>query len=616
MNTALRAVLSVVMLIGFYVLGLVQLVVAGLLLYEIWTHLHGAGAVKLSWIVIAAFGAVAVGLWKAMRVKPEPPEGLIITPQQAPDLWRLVADMAREAGTRAPDEIRLVAEVNAAVSEDSKLLGLVAGTRRLYLGVPLLQAFTVDQLRSVIAHELGHYSGSHTRLAGITYRGRAALGETLSRVGRWNVAGWVFKGYGRLFLLVSNGVARRQELEADEVSVRVAGAAAATSALREIPVVAAAWGFYFNHYISYGWERGVAPDDVFGGFRHLYAARTEELARLRDEEPDTETSRWDTHPAIGERIAAMNAMPPVSHPVDDRPADVLLPHSDQAWLALQREVVAFGDREVLPWPQFTAAATTRMVQNRADRVFRSAARLAGVSEAGLADVLGLVAAGRLGELAAEFFPQATREEAAVRFAGIMDDLITLAALRSGVAFWWHSWSEPVRLVDASGQRLDYTGLAELAVAPETLDEARARLAEAGVKVEAAQVIEARATANGAGVIGAIANVKVDEREHDLILLSRGFVFVPAPKGGDKGEERIGRMLSANDPAELAKIYRFVPFEEVRGAKIVKAVPISAELTMHDGSGLKLQERWGSDVIGESRDTLAAVLNRINERNEG
>lgn len=616
MNTAMRAVLSVVMLVGFYLLGLLQLVVAGFLVYEIWTHLNGAGAVKLSWIVIAAFGAVAVGLWKAMRVKPEPPEGLIVTPQQAPDLWRLVAEMATEAGTRAPDEIRLVPEVNAAVSEDSRLLGLLAGTRRLFLGVPLIQAFTVDQLRSVIAHELGHYSGSHTRLAGITYRGRLALRETLSRVGRFNVAGWVFKAYGRLFLLVSNGVARRQELEADEVSVRVAGVAAATSAMREIPVISAAWGFYFGNYISYGWERGYAPDDVFGGFRHLYAARTEELGKLREEEPDGETSRWDTHPAIGERIAAMNALPPVHHPADSRPADVLLPHSHEAWLALQREVVDFGQREVLPWPQFTAAAMTRMVQNRADRVFRSAARLAGVPETGLAEVLGLVAAGRLGELAAEFFPQATRKEAAARFADIMDDLITLAALRSRVVFWMHSWSEPVRLVDAAGEPVDFTEIAELAVAPETLDEARARLDKAGVEVEAAKVVEAKATATGADVIGAIAGVKVDERESDLILLSRGFVFVPAPKGGDKGEERIGRMLAANDPAELAKIYRFLPFEEVAGAKVVKAVPISAELTLHDGSTVTVKERWGSDVVGESRDTLAAVLQRINERNEG
>ena len=613
MTAAMRAALSVAMLIGFYVLGVLQLVFAGFLLYEIWTHLHGVGAAKLSWLVIAAFGAVAVGLWRALRAKPDDPEGLVITPQQAPDLWRLVADMAREAGTRAPDEIRLVPEVNAAVTEDAKLLGLIAGPRRLYLGVPLLQTFTVDQMRSVIAHELGHYSGSHTRLAAITYRGRLALHETLSRVGKWNVAGWVFKAYGRLFLLVSNAVTRRQELEADEVSVRVAGVAAATSAMREIPVVATAWNFYFGRYLAYGWEQGFAPDDVFGGFRHLYAARTHELAAMRDEEPDDETSRWDTHPSTGERIAAMRALPPVHHPVDDRPAGILLPQLAEAGLALQGEVVDFGSRTVLPWPQFTAAAMTKILQNRADRVFRTAARLAGAPEAGLGEVFGLAAAGRLGELAAEFFPQSSRLEAAVQFADIMEDLIALAALRSGVAFWQHSWSEPARLVDAHGQPVDFTEIAKLAVAHETLDLAWARLGQAGIRADVARVVEARATATGADVIGAMANVKVDGAPTDLILLSRGFLFVPAPRSTDKGEERIGRLLSSNDVADLAKTYRFVPFEEVAAATVVKAVPINAELTLHDGATVTLKESWSGDTVGDSRDTLEAVLTRINER---
>jgi hypothetical protein len=42
--------------------------------------------------------------------------GVIITPEQAPRLWEEVRTLARAAGTRAPDEIRVVAEVNAAVS--------------------------------------------------------------------------------------------------------------------------------------------------------------------------------------------------------------------------------------------------------------------------------------------------------------------------------------------------------------------------------------------------------------------------------------------------------------------------------------------------------------------
>ncbi|WIM96303.1 M48 family metallopeptidase [Actinoplanes oblitus] len=165
MPTALRAAISVVMLAGFYLLGLIQLALVGWLLFEIWTHLHGVGAAKLSWLLIAAVGAVVAGLWRAVRAKPGDPHGLVVTPEQAPELWQQVRALAAEVGTRAPDEIRLVPEVNAAVDEDTKLLGLLGGTRRLFIGMPLLQTFSVDQMRSVLAHELGHYSGSHTRLS-------------------------------------------------------------------------------------------------------------------------------------------------------------------------------------------------------------------------------------------------------------------------------------------------------------------------------------------------------------------------------------------------------------------------------------------------------------------
>ncbi|GLY05155.1 Zn-dependent protease [Actinoplanes sp. NBRC 101535] len=608
----MRAGLSVVMLVGFYVLGLVQFAAALLGVLWIWGHFSGLAAAKFSWILLGAVGAIAAGLWRALRARPDEPHGLILTPEQAPELWATVREMADEAGTRAPDEIRLVPEVNAAVSEDTRLLGLIAGTRRLYIGMPLLQTFTVDQMRSVLAHELGHYSGSHTRMAEIAYRGRLAMHETLSRVGKWNVFGWVFKGYGYLYLLVSNAVGRRQELEADLASVRVAGVDAAVSTMRDLPVVASAWNFYFGNYVAYGWEIGYAPDDIFGGFGRLYAARTEELAELRDEEPDSETSRWDSHPAPGERIAAMRAAPASEHPTDGRPASVLLPQLGGAALELQSEVIDFGTRTVLSWPDFTAASLIAIGQRRADRVFRAAARRLGVPEAGLAEVLGLVEAGRLGELAAEFAPNVSREEAATRFAAVLDDLFELAAVRSGAAVWKHSWSEPARLVDAAGEPVDYSPIAKLAVAPETLGEARAKLAEAGIEVAAARVVETKATASGADVIGALPNVRAGDDETDLILLTRGMVLVPAPKDTNEGEKRVAALVAAG-PERLAAHYRFVAYEDVAAAQIVKTVPMNVVLSLHDGTSLTLKERWTSDTIGDSRDIFEKVLNRINER---
>ncbi|MFI7035223.1 M48 family metallopeptidase [Microbispora rosea] len=87
-----------------------------------------------------------------MRSRPEPPTGLPLPADRAPMLWATVRELEAEARTRIPEEIWLTAEVNAAVQEESRLLGLAGGRRRLYVGLPLLQTMTVGQMRAVLAH--------------------------------------------------------------------------------------------------------------------------------------------------------------------------------------------------------------------------------------------------------------------------------------------------------------------------------------------------------------------------------------------------------------------------------------------------------------------------------
>ncbi|MEU7907923.1 M48 family metalloprotease [Actinoplanes sp. NPDC049118] len=606
----LRAAASVFMLLGFYVVALLQLV--AVLAFVVWVSVESNATIglKLGLPLLFAVGATAVGLWRAIRTRPQPMHGLIVAPHDAPELWGLVQALATEVGTRMPDEIRLVPEVNAAVSEDARLLGLIGGRRRLYLGMPLLQALSVDQLRSVVAHELGHYSGRHTRLGAVAYRGRLAIGHTIGRIGRWNPVGWVFRGYARLYLLVDNAASRRQELDADRASVRVAGPEVAISALRELPIIDSAWDFYFSSYVAWGWEAGFAPDDIFGGFGALVAARNEELAKMRDEEPEEHRSRWDTHPSNAERIAVMRAAPQVPHPADGRPAGALLPSIAVAGVALQQAVVEVGSRQVLPWPQFTAAVATARLQRNADRLFRSLGRLTGVPDPGLGNLFDLVAAGRLGELAEEFHQDSTRKEAAAKFAATMDMLFVLAAVRSGVAYWRHSWSEPVTLTDADGAEVDFEEIAKLAVSPDTVEQARARLAEAGVRVEAAAIVERAATATGAGVIGALANFKVDGVHTDVVLLDRGFVFVPGPKSTDNGKDRLHALINSGPVEELAQRYHFLPYEEIATATITKRSPVRAELRTHGGTAIALEGRWTGEELGKSQDALLAVLDRV------
>ncbi|WP_229400710.1 M48 family metallopeptidase [Micromonospora okii] len=610
MSATYRALASVLMLIGFYVVALLQLAAVVALAFWLHQRVSGLATAKLTIPLLLALGAVLVGLWRAIRTKSEPAPGLVLDERVAPRLWATVRELAAEVGTRAPDEIRLVPEVNAAVAEQSTMLGLVGGRRTMYVGLPLLQAMRLDQLRSVLAHELGHYSGRHTRLGGVAYRGRLAIAETIGRIGRRNPVGWVFRGYAKLYLLVDNAASRRQELEADRSSVRLAGREAATSALRTLPALDAAWSFYMRAYVEPGWSAGLAPDDLFGGFAQLLAGRQGEIDELRENAPDGKPSRWDTHPPIGVRVAAMAGAPDTAAP-DERPAAGLLADIGAAGLALQSLVVDHEGRQVLPWPEFVAASIAAGKQREADAVYRAAGRFTGTAEPGLHTVLDLVRAGRLGEFAEQFFPDSSREEAGARFAGPMRTLLVNAAVRAGRAHWQLSWSAPARLVGPDGEPCDLSDVAKLAVDPQTLDEALARLAESGVDPSAATVVQRRVSGRDADFVGALANIKIDGAEHDVLVLDRGLVLIADPGKASKGEERLRALLGSTPVAELATRHTFVPYEEITSVAVRREVPLKAELTLHGGRTMAMQELYSSELLGKhSRDALLSVFHRI------
>lgn len=616
MPVVVRAAISVAMLAGFYVLALVQLVAGAALALWVGSVTSGGVAAKLGFAVFAAtVWAVGYGTWKALRTKPPEPQGLRLDRATVPYLWAEVDHLAATVGTRGPDEIYLVPDVNAAVEERSRLMGLIAGPRYMYVGMPLLQAFTVAQLRSVLAHELGHYSGQHTRLAEVAYRGRLALARTIGHIGPGNLAGWIFRGYGHLYVMVHNSLGQRQELEADLASVRVAGRASAASALREVEVLAAAFTFYLNRYVGPGLEAGCAPADLFTGFLELLRARADEIAELRANQPDSERSIWDTHPPLGVRLEAIMAAPESRIPVDTRPAWTLIPAPELAGRALQERIFDGRTLTVLPWGQFTAAAATAQLQESMDGLLRAVSRAVNQPVPHGGAVLGYVANGWVDHIAAAVFPQATsRQEGRKLFVEPLAALFALAAIRSGAARWQHSWTGPARLVGSNGAALNLTGAAELAVDPATVHEAGRQLAWYGIDPAAARHIEQRATARGAEIYGGIVNLVVGKQRTDVLILSNGLLLVPGvPRLKSRtAKRRLAGWIESSDPGELAAAEgnRFIAYENIAAAPRTRAFPVRYELILH--SGEKLPIRWGleSEELADGSTLLAKALQSV------
>jgi hypothetical protein len=245
-------------------------------------------------------------------------------------------------------------------------------------------------------------------------------------------------------------------------------------------------------------------------------------------------------------------------------------------------------------------------------IFRSIARTVQASEVNLEAVLDLIAAGRAGEIAEPLFRDNTRREAAGLFAGPLEMLLDLAAIRSGVAGLLHSWSGPATLVTMSaGEPLELRPLAELALQPNGQYEARRRLANMGIDVRTVGQVERTANAAGASAVAAMANVKIDSVEHDVVVLDTGLVLIANPGKADGGKQRLQQLLAQAPVAELAAQHRFLPYEELASASVAKRVPLRAELVLHDGSRIAMQETWsGEQLTKESRDVLLRVLESV------
>ncbi|MEU6440530.1 M48 family metalloprotease [Streptomyces sp. NPDC047046] len=418
MGAFTRALRALVLLAGFYLVGLVLLALLGLGDWALVTsgH-HGIGVIRLQILSVVLAVPLVRGLALVRTPRGEGPHGVELTPEAQPRLWELVRALAEAAGTRAPARILLTADVNAAVSERTRLLGLVPGPRELYLGLPLLQGLTEAQLRGVLAHELGHYAHADTRLSGITarvrgqvartvahLRGEAGEGKTEKRNVLHRLLAKLYTGYGTFVLRVTLQDARRQEYAADRLAARLAGRTATASALRELPALETSFAFYLDAYALAGSDQGLLPPrgEVFGGYGRLLDARQLELVGLRAELPHESSSPYDSHPPLAARVRRIEELPDDGRTDEGGAAAFALLEAPLETLAALEDAVLKAPpsgtwARAADWPDLLTRSMDARLGDQDAPLPRALVREKGT--AGLPTLLSVIEAGELWELA-------------------------------------------------------------------------------------------------------------------------------------------------------------------------------------------------------------------------
>lgn len=456
MKYVARAALAVSLLVGFYVLTLgvaVALVVALVQVLEL--GFRGLLLANLFALVVPVVFAVGYGVFGRSGRKEQP--GVPLTEAAQPRLWALARELADLAGTRCVDEIRLVADANAAVSDTASWLGLRSGTRRLYLGVPLVLGLDEAQLRSVLAHEFGHYGGRHTSLSAVTYRGAETIHRALDHLGTHAVAK-VFRLYARLYFAVSRTVNRRQELEADQLSVQAVGPEVAASALLELAPLVVAWHGYLGAFAGMGRSLGRRPIGLMAGFAHHLAHPevVKAMQELRETPREEKQSVYDSHPPISVRVAALLGASTV--PAHRGGSAIgLLVEPSRALVELEDTMYADSGRTPTPLPELAPlAGADRLAHQSAafDQAMLEQGR-----DPGIGTVYHALRNGTAGRLLRPLLPG--DQEALPRvMAHLIGNYLGAALVAADQAAVELDWGTGWTVVDPAGVPLELTGLVE------------------------------------------------------------------------------------------------------------------------------------------------------------
>jgi Zn-dependent protease with chaperone function len=285
-------------------------------------------AVKL--IIIVGFF-----LWmilKALWVRIDPPEGTEITAGQAPGLFAMIGRLRCQLGAPRFHHVLITDDFNAGVVQSPRL-GIFGWHRNyLLIGLPLMKSLTEEQFKAVLAHEFGHLAKGHGRMSNWIYRQRLRWSRLLTVLdASESKGGFLFKPFLNWFAPYFNAysfpMARANEYEADATSARLTSLQAAAEALTSVNVVGSYLAErYWPQIHKQADEQPIPNFAPYFGMGQGVATELDEISTQEwlDQAMALQTDSADTHPALSDRLKAINESPRLALPGIGQSADRLL----------------------------------------------------------------------------------------------------------------------------------------------------------------------------------------------------------------------------------------------------------------------------------------------------
>lgn len=270
-----------------------------------------------------------------------------VTEQDQPRLFEFLRRLCAEARCQFPGAVYVSPDVNAAVFYPRSVLSLFVPRRKnLLIGLGLVNALNVSELKAVLAHELGHFSQSSMKLGQYVYVANEVVRDIVftrdswdELLAKWRSLGirisfpawvltgvlwairWVLKQLFKLVNFANLSLSRQMEFDADLRATALVGSDALVSALWKSERAGLAFnGAWHSLSALVGYDK--FTDNLFHHQRCAAKRVDEALANDTDPTPfvlslrskyrpgpephfnqgdDHSPSMWSTHPSNRER---------------------------------------------------------------------------------------------------------------------------------------------------------------------------------------------------------------------------------------------------------------------------------------------------------------------------
>ena len=256
--------------------------------------------------------------------------GLPKTAAEAPRLFAALGDVAARTMSRPIENVFLTPGSDIGVYQDGRgPFGMFGVKRRvLSLGLATIESLTIDEFKSILAHEYAHFSHRDTFysrfIQQVAISISTALGGMGAAGGSFNYVNpffWFFWLYYHAYSLLSCGFSRSREFLADRMAVSLYGRSTFESALTKVAVEGTLFQATIYPAVASLLMEGKALENIYETFRKLNGEQitTSDREQLRQSLQERKSAWFATHPTIPERFRAIEPFPDIP-PVEPQSA--------------------------------------------------------------------------------------------------------------------------------------------------------------------------------------------------------------------------------------------------------------------------------------------------------